>query len=404
MKNKDIIDFYRLPVRVCLMNKMRILQVFPAFGTGGVEEGALAVSQALVQAGHSSYIASAGGYKVLEAVGQGAVHITLPLNIKSPLIFFKMVGALSAIIREHNIDIIHARSRWPAWCAYFAAKRCGIPFMTTFHGYHKSHNMFKSLYNSIMVRARHTIAVSNFMSEYIQNTYGRTLKKYHTTLHTIPRGIDEVRFNPVNVADVELEDLRKAWNVQSDVPLILLPARMTSMKGHSVLIDALPLVKNQNWKVVLVGGQAERMSYQLNLEQKIKDLGLSEKVRIVAAIQNIPAAYKLADVIVHPAIQPEAFGRVIIEAQAMGKPIITSNVGEPANVVKHGTTGWQFESRNPASLAKMLDKVLSLTKEDRSLLAQIARHSVLKNYTKALMCKRTLEVYETVYAEGVEDI
>lgn len=382
------------------MTKYNILQVLPSFGTGGVEEGTLAVSQALMDAGHRSFITSAGGPKMAQAEAHGAVHITLPLDKKSPLLILPLISELSNIIREHKIDIVHARSRWPAWLAYYASKRCGVPFMTTFHGYHKSNNFAKTFYNSIMVRARHTIAVSNFMHDYISTAYAPTLRQYETTLHTIPRGIDHLRFDPENVTEQDIADLRKAWNITANQRLILLPARMTRMKGHDVLIDALPLMKSGNYTVVLVGGQDNRMAYQSDLEKKIHQLGLQDKVKIVPAIHNMPVAYKLADLIIHPAIQPEAFGRVIIEAQAMGKPIISSNVGEPASVVKHGINGWKFENRNPSDLANTIDQVLSLSPQQLSQLAQTARQSVLDDYTKEIMCGRTLDVYRTVYGEN----
>jgi glycosyltransferase involved in cell wall biosynthesis len=382
------------------MKKLKVLQVLPALNTGGVEDGTVAVAEALAQAGHSSFIASAGGHKVHQAISLGAKHFTLPLNKKSPLLFFKMISELANIIRRENIDIIHARSRWPAWCAYFAAKRCGIPYMTTFHGAHKSNNVFKSLYNSIMVRARHTIAVSHFMNDHIRNTYSKTLQLYDTTLHVIPRGIDPIRFDPDRISDEEAEALRKSWNIPDNTPVIILPARMTRMKGHEVFVEALCQLKHKDWFAVIVGGQPERMVYQRELEEKLKVLGLNDQVKIVPAMENIPAAYKLADIVIYPTTQPEAFGRVIIEAQAMGKPIITSNLGEPATIVKHGVTGWQFECGNVRDLAAVMDEVLSLSKEQLNAYALTARQSVLDNYTKELMCKHTLEVYEQVNSKA----
>lgn len=381
------------------MTKLRILQVLPAFGTGGVEEGTLAVSQALVHEGHTSIIASAGGQKVKQAEEGGAIHITLPLDRKSPWLILPMISELSDIIRQHKIDIVHARSRWPAWLAHFAAKRCNVPFMTTFHGYHKSNNFIKSLYNSIMVRTPHTIPVSNFMHDYIQETYPATLKKYKTQLHTIPRGVDHNRFDPDSVTDREVEDLRNSWKIDSDTKLILLPARMTTMKGHDVFVSALPYITSQNWAAILVGGQDNRAAYQSKLESKIAQLGFADKVKCIAAIHNMPVAYKLADAVVYPAIQPEAFGRVIIEAQAMGKPIITSDIGEPAAVVKHGINGWKFKSRDPQDLAQKIDAVLSLTTEQLHELSHTARQSVLDNYTKDIMCARTLEVYKNIFIQ-----
>ncbi len=373
---------------------MRILQVLPAFNTGGVEEGTLAVSQALVEAGHGSYIASAGGHKTHEA--KGAKHITLPLNKKSPFLLFKMINELSQIITEHKIDIIHARSRWPAWCAYFAAKRCGIHYMTTFHGCHQTNNFVKSFYNSIMVRASHTIAISNFMHDHIKTTYPLALQKFGTKLHMIPRGIDEDRFNPDRIDNKDVVALKQSWHVAPEHKLILFPARLTRLKGHHVFLDALPLLKSKNWTAILVGAQVGRDHYQAELQQKIKTLGLEDKVKILPAVDHMPLAYMAADVVVNPAIQPEAFGRVIIEAQAMGKPIIASDIGEPASLVENRVTGWTFESKNPEKLAEAIDKALNLTDKEKETLALKARESVLNNYTKSLMCKQTLKVYESI--------
>lgn len=375
---------------------MRILQVLPAFGTGGVEEGTLAVSTNLIQAGHASFIASSGGPKVKEAIRQGARHFTLPLHKKSPLLALRMIFILSKIIRQNQIQIVHARSRWPAWIAYFAAKYCGIPFMTTFHGHHKARNGFKRFYNSIMVRTRDTIAVSSFMVEYIKANYAKTLKDYQTRLHLIPRGIDETVFDPMNIDEMAVQKLRQTWEIPAQKKIILMPARMTRLKGHDVFIEALHQLKNRDWIAVILGGQASRIEYEQELVAKIQSLGLQDHMRIQPAIHTMPLAYALADVVVCPTTQAEAFGRVIIESQAMGKPIITSDIGEPTNLVEHEITGWKFTNKDANALAQCLEAVINLNNLTKKTYAEKARQYVLENYTKTKMCDKTLQVYASI--------
>ena len=375
---------------------MRILQVLPAFNTGGVEEGALAISNALQQGGHQSVLVSAGGSKVSDALSSKAKHITLPLQRKNPFRLPSLIKQLSQIIKEHDIDIVHARSRWPAWAAFYAAKRNNVPFMTTFHGVHKTQNKFKALYNSVMVQCPHVISVSDFITQHIKQTYSETLNGYQTQLHTIPRGIDTQRFNPENVSSDDVELLRKTWKLNKVDPVILLPARITRLKGHHILIDALAKLKHLKWKAILVGSQAERLDYQKELENKIQTLNLTDKIKIVAAIQHMPAAYYLSDIVVFPSTQPESFGRIVIESQAMGKPIITANIGAQATLVKDGKTGWLFETGNAHDLATKIKDLLGIPKEKKAAYAQCARQNVLANYTQDLMCQKTLDLYEKV--------
>lgn len=378
------------------MTKITILQVLPALGIGGVEEGTVAVSDALIKAGHRSIVASAGGPKVATITAGGAVHYQLALNKKSPLHFFALVRHLSDIIKNEGVDIVHARSRWPAWCAYIAAKRCGVPFMTTFHGHHKVGNPIKRYYNSIMVRTRHTIAVSQFIADYIHETYTATLQACRTKIHVIPRGIDIQRFDPSIIAREDIKQLRVQWNLTDSLPVILLPARLTRIKGHKVFLEALKRIEGHQWQAVILGAPEIKTRYQSELEQQIQDLGLQLKVTIQPAMANMPLAYAASDIVVCANTQAEAFGRVIVEAQAMGKPIIASRLGEPKSIIDEGKTGWLFESGNSEELAEKLLHVMDLNDEEGIGYSLMARDSVLKDYTTELMCKRTMGVYQEV--------
>lgn len=379
------------------MIKMRILQILPSFDTGGVEEGTLAISHSLIQKGHASFIVSSGGSKVKEACDKGATHITLPLQNKSIFKAWGIFRQLCKIIQENQIGLIHARSRWPAWIAYFAAKKCGIPFITTFHGHHSARNFLKRFYNSIMVRATDTIIISNFMMTYVLKNYPKTLKSYGTRLHLIPRGIDEVFFDPQNIQEKEKQHLKKSWGIDGPAKIILMPARMTRLKGHHVLIDALYHLQDLEWTAVLLGGQENRSAYMEELQEKINSLKLNKRILIQPATQDMPTAYALADMVVCPTTQAEAFGRVIIESQAMGAPIIASDIGEPRHLITHRETGWKFRNKDSVDLATCIRDVFSLTPQEINLYAETARTFVTATYTKTKMCSHTLEVYKSVY-------
>lgn len=379
---------------------MRILQVFPAFNTGGVEEGALAISNALQKHEHRSFLVSSGGKKVADAKFSGAHHITLPLNHKNIFLVPSLINQLSQIIKDHKIDIVHARSRWPAWIAYFAAKRNKVPFITTFHGIHKTQNQLKKTYNSIMVRSPHVISISDYVTQHIQQTYVDYLESYHTQIHTIPRGIDISRFDPKNVNPNDVALLRQTWQIKPGQKIILLPARLTRLKGHHVLIEALSKVVSRNWTAILVGAQAGDETYQQELGNKIRDSQLVDQVKIVSATQQMPAAYALADIVVFPSTQPEAFGRIVIESQAMETPVITSNIGAQATLVKEGQTGWLFENGNSFDLALKIGALLDLSNDNKDNYARLVRQNVIESYTEALMCQRTLEVYNQAWRES----
>lgn len=383
------------------MKKLNILQVLPAFNTGGVEEGALAISDALLKAGHYSFLASAGGSKVERATQQGAKHFIIPGMVRKNLFeIYANVQALVRIIQDNQIDIVHARSRWPAWMAYLACKRTNTPYMTTFHGAHATGNYLKTLYNSVMVRTPHVIAISDFLAQYIRTHYEDVLRNYHTHIHVIERGIDIDKFSPDNVLDEDCQELKESWGVGAEQKILLMPARLTRLKGHDVFIRALALSKAKNICGICIGAQPQDdPAYRQELEQLIVDLGLQETCKIAPATTKMAAAYRLADAVVFPSKRPEAFGRIVIEAQAMGVPIITANIGAQATLVDNGISGWLFENGNPHSLAQQINRVIDLPVNVRNMYAKNMRAHVLTHFTQEVMADKTFAVYAQIMKE-----
>jgi glycosyltransferase involved in cell wall biosynthesis len=250
------------------MKKRVILQVLPALETGGVELGTLDISRALCAAGHKSIVASAGDPLVKSLTKFGAMHITMPLKTKNPYALWENADQFRNLIREHNIDIVHARSRAPAWSSFWACWKEHIPFLTTFHGTYNFLMPGKKYYNSVMVRGDHVIAGSQFIANHIQEYYTSYLKdRSSDRIRTIYRGIDCQFFNPKTIQKKRLEKLSQAWNIPKERSLILMPARLTRWKGHAVLIKALERIKTRNWHCLLVGSDQGRESYRQELHK-----------------------------------------------------------------------------------------------------------------------------------------
>ena len=369
-----------------LRKRIQILQVIPSFEAGGVEEGTLDVAKALVSAGNHALVTSAGGNKVPQLETIGAQHLTLPLNTKNPIKILGNVKRLCKIIQEHEIDLIHARSRAPAWSAYFAARKTNCPFVTTFHGAYKCQNPAKRFYNSVMAKGDRVIAISDYINDYITTNYSS--KK----ILTIPRGIDCKRFDPNNISTDQLHQLRLKWQLPENVPIILLPARLTRIKGHTVLIKALSNLRNESFFCAIVGSDKDKSHYSQEVSQLIQDCDLSERIQIFDHCDDMPTAYQLADIVVSPSIVPEGFGRVVIEAQAMGKPVIASKLGATCELIESGKNGWLVPPEDPEALAQTLLSVLKL--ENKEALARLARQQVETKYSKELMCQKTINLYQ----------
>jgi glycosyltransferase involved in cell wall biosynthesis len=365
-----------------------ILQVLPALRSGGVERGTLEIAEAQIAAGFRAIVASAGGEMVPALEALGAKHITLPLTAKSPWAMWRNAAALAALARAEGVALIHARSRAPAWSALIAARRLGLPFVTTYHGAYNEGFPGKRLYNSVMARGDRVIAISHFIADLIRARHGVD----EARLRVIPRGVDPRRFDPALVSAERLAALRAAWGVAEGQPIIMLPARVTRWKGQMVLVEAMAQLPGDAL-ALLVGDAAERPAFQAELQARIAGLGLQDRVRLVGHATDMPAALMLADVVVHASTDAEAFGRTVIEAQAMARPVIASDLGAPRETVAEGITGWRTPPGDAAALAAALSRALAMTDSERAALGARARAAVLSGYTTAAMQAATMATY-----------
>jgi len=365
-----------------------VLQVLPALGSGGVERGTLEIAEAQVRAGMRAFVASAGGPLVPRLEALGARHVTLPLATKSPAGIWRNAGALAALVRAERIAILHARSRAPAWSAWLAARRTGARLVTTYHGTYNEGVPGKRLYNSVMARGERVIAISHFIADHLRARHGTDPAR----IRIIPRGVEEAAFDPAHVDPARIAALRAAWGVPEGRPVVMLPGRITRWKGQGVLVEAMARLPGDAL-ALLVGDAQGRAGFMEELRSRIVALGLADRVRLVGHADDMPAALLLADVVVHASTDPEAFGRTVIEAQAMERCVIASDLGAPRETVQEGVTGWRVPPGDAAALANAIARVLALPAQDRAAMGARARAAVLAGYTTARMQAATLAVY-----------
>jgi len=366
-----------------------VLQVLPHLNSGGLVSGAVEISEALQKTGMNSFVASAGGRREREITKAGGKVINFSLGSKNPIIMLLNVYKLSRIIKKYKINIIHARSRAPAWSAYFAAKKMGIPFVTTFHGTYSIQNKLKKKYNSIMVKSDRVIAISRFINNHILSNYNIDKDK----IVTIHRGINIERFNYLKVADERLISLLNTFNIPEDSFVVLLPGRITRWKGHILLIEAIFKLQRSDIICLFVGDSQGRNKYYAELEKILDKFKLKNNFRIIPNQSDMATIYKLADVVVSSSLDPEAFGRVIVEAQAMGRPTISANHGGGPEIIIDGLTGWLFKPGDADDLSDKINKALSLNKDNRDKLAINAIKRAKLNFNNETMCAKTLQVY-----------
>ena len=377
----------------------RVLQVLPAVevGGGGVERSTIDIAGALGAAGGTAVVASSGGQRLHELERTGAVHLPMPLASKNPLVMRANVERLASAIQQHEIDIVHARSRAPAWSALAAAHRCGRHFVTTVHGSYGTRGALKRWYNSVMVRGDSVIANSQFTAQHVQDNY----KVDPARLRVVPRGVDTDFFNAGSVSPERLIQLARQWSLPDGMPVIMLPGRLTRWKGQTVLIDALGQLGGGEVRCLLVGADQGRSRYRRELESRIAARELDSVVHVTGHCADMPAAYMLADVVVSASTEPEGFGRIVSEAQAMGRPVVVSDHGGVVEQIKVGETGWSFAPGDAGSLAAGLRRALALNAAARERLAEDAIGHVHTHYTKQAMCDATLTVYAELLAGRV---
>jgi glycosyltransferase involved in cell wall biosynthesis len=366
-----------------------VLQVLPSLVTGGVERGTIEITQAIAEAGGVPLVASAGGKLVAAVEWAGGRHVALPLATKDPLEIWRNAKRLAALIRKDGVSLVHARSRGPAWSAWLACRRTGAHFVTTYHGTYNEDFPFKRYYNGVMAKGEIVIAASHFIAGLVADRHGVPAER----IRIIPRGVDPVVFDPDSVGGDRLARLAQDWRLPDGATTVVLPGRLTGWKGQGVLLDAVARLPRRDLHCILVGSDQGRWRYAESLVRQAEKLGISERVRIVGQCDDMPAALALSDVVVHASTQAEAFGRVVIEAQAMARPVIAADLGGPAETVQHGVTGWRVPPGDPDALAAMIEYVLGLPVAARRALGARARSSVP---TVRAMQEATLDVYEEV--------
>lgn len=366
-----------------------VLQVLPRLGTGGAERGTIDVAGAVVAAGGTAIVASAGGSQMHELARIGAIHETLPLDSKNPLVMYANVARLERLIRRYGVQIVHARSRAPAWSAMLAAQRTGAHFVTTFHSTYGLQSDLKRRYNAVMTRGERVIAISDFIAAHIRENYGIADDR----LRVIHRGIDLNRFDPDKVSAERVIQLVNQWRIPDGVPVIMLPGRITRRKGHDLLIEAIARLQQRELRCLMVGPEEGRGTFRRELEAMAERLGVAARVQFTGECRDMPAAYKLADVVVAASSTPEAFGRVIAEAQAMGRPVVATDHGGAREQLSGGRMAWLTPLGDADALAQAINEAINLPVAERELLAPAAIANVRMRFTKDAMCQRTLLVY-----------
>jgi glycosyltransferase involved in cell wall biosynthesis len=311
---------------------------------------------------------------------------------------WRNIRPLAELIAKERADLVHARSRAPAWSARAAARRAGVPFVTTFHGTYNFKSWLKKRYNAIMASGDRVIAISEFIAEHVKTHYHVPAER----IQVIHRGIDLDIFSPQAVPVQRILPLAQRWRLPDGVPVVMLPGRLTRWKGQTIFLEALAKLADLECMGVLVGGDQGRDSYREEIETRIAALGLESRVRLVGDVNDMAAAYMLADVVVSASTDPEAFGRVVVEAQAMGRPVIASSHGATSETVLNGVTGWLVPPADPEALAKAIRTALGVSEEQRHAIAYAAEHHARTKFGKQAMCAKTLAVYQAVAAEHAE--
>ena len=380
-----------------MSTKINVLQVIPKLGYGGAETGCYDIAHYLAEKECGSFIATASG-GLLKFIKKKKVKIIrLPVHSKNPILIIFNALILSLFIIFFKINIVHARSRAPAWACYFACLLTRRVFVTTFHGTYNFKSKIKKFYNSIMLRAKLTIAGSNFIFSHINENYNEYLNK-KKKLRVIFRGINVDYYNQKNVSILKQEKLKQEWGLNSNKFIILMPGRLTYWKGQEKFIEALNILIEDynftNFQAIMLGSDQGRSVYKKKLINLVERYNLNKKVQFINHCKEMPLAYSLADTIVSASIEPEAFGRVAVEAQSMGKPIIASNIGGSKETILHKKSGFLYKFDDPRELAKSLNTVNQLTQEELISMGNEGRKNITKKFDVETMCNTNLNEYK----------
>ena len=380
-----------------MSSNLKVLQVIPKLGHGGAETGCYDIAHYLPENNCKSFIVTSGGELIKFINNEKVKLIKLPVHSKNPLIILFNSIALIFIIFFYNISIVHARSRGPAWSCFLATKVTGRKFVTTFHGTYNFDSKIKRFYNSVMLKSNLIIAGSNFIFSHIKNNYSDYL---HTKkkLLVIFRGINVDYFDPTTITETEEKKLLKSWQIEDNKKIILLPGRLTSWKGQELFLEAINLVNTQlgyeAFYAVILGSDQGRDLYKKKLVRLSEQYRMTKQVKFIDHCKDMALSYKISDIIVSSSIEPEAFGRVSVEAQSMEKVIIASNIGGSNETVIDKKTGYLFESGNPKSLSEIILKVLNLDDVTFKIIGAEGRKNVVSKFNVEKMCFSTYSEYK----------
>jgi glycosyltransferase involved in cell wall biosynthesis len=373
---------------------MKVLQLLPALGDGGVERSAVEMAGHLGALGLPNWIASAGGPLVAAAEAAGAQHVTLPVGRKSLFSAISAARAIARLVDQEDIDIIHARSRVPAWVGLLARRlaRKPVRFLTTFHGVYSHGNALKRFYNGAMLRAPLVIANSQFIRRHIVEIYGFP----EARVIVAPRGVEPSLFEPAAISAETRAALRAELGATESGPLVVMVGRITRWKGHAVLLEAVSRLARPDVRLAFVGSGFDTLIAEL--QRDVTRLGLEGRVVFTGSRRDVPAVLAAADLAVSASTDPEAFGRAAIEAQAMGTPIIATDHGGSRETVLPGQTGWLVPPGDVAALATALDEALA--HPDRlAAMGQRGREHVLAHFTTAQMLEKEFSAYQRLMSE-----
>jgi len=380
-------------------HNLTVLQVTPELNAGGVERTTLEIAEAISRAGGLALVATAGGRLEPDLKTAGGELIRIPAASKNPITLIGNAFKLANIARERKVQIIHARSRAPAWSALLAARMAGVPFVTTYHGIYNAKSPLKTFYNSVMARGDAIIANSEFTREHVL-THHDVMPERVTA---IPRGVDLDVFDPAKISAEDIAALRAKWGASSSQCVVLVPARLTRWKGQMVLIEAARLLNQRRpnaVKIILAGDDQGRRAYTQEMLSAIKSGGLQDVVSLVGHLRQMPLAFAASDMAVFPVIEPEAFGRGAVEAEAMGVPVIASNLGGYTETVVESQTGFLVPAGAAGPLCGAIERMIDAGAEKRAEMGRKGQERVRALYSKTALQSATLAVYQRVLSEA----
>ena len=380
-----------------MSSNINVLQVIPKLGYGGAETGCYDIAHYLPENNCKSFIVTSGG-ELTKFIDKKKVKlIRLPVQSKNPILIFFNSIILIGIILFFNITIVHARSRAPAWSCLLATKLTRRKFVTTFHGTYNFSGKLKKLYNSVMVRSDLIIAGSNFIFSHIKENYSEllTLKKKFLVIF---RGINVDYFDPSSKLEEDEKKLLMKWEINKEKKIILVPGRLTSWKGHEMLIEAVNLTKNElgyeAFNLVILGSDQGRNLYKKKLIRITEQHRLTNQIKFIDHCKDMALAYKVSDIVISPSIEPEAFGRVAVEAQSMEKLIIASNIGGSNETIINEKTGFLFEAGDVNSLSKKIIQAITMDESSLKLMGKEGRKNIIKKFNVEKMCFSTYSEYK----------